>query len=122
MKTIKCVEQKPKFDIVYLDEAWEFLESLPEKVQDKVVYNINKARFLTDKTLFEKLGDSDIWEFRTIYNGMAYRLFAFWDNEAKALVVATHGLIKKTQKTPPRDIAKAERIRNEYINEKKKAR
>lgn len=116
------MEQKPRFDIVYLDEAWEFLESLPEKVQDKVVYNINEARFLTDKTLFEKLGDSDIWEFRTIYNGMAYRLFAFWDNDTKALVVATHGLIKKTQKTPPRDIAKAERIRNEYINEKKKAR
>lgn len=71
------MEQKPRFDIVYLDEAWDFLGSLPEKVQDKVVYNINKSRYVTDKTLFEKLGDTGIWEFRTPYNGMAYRLFAF---------------------------------------------
>lgn len=117
-KTFATMELKPRFDIVYLDEAWDFLESLPEKVQDKAVYNINKSRYVTDKTLFEKLGSSDIWEFRTAYNGMAYRLFAFWDKDEQTLVVATHGLIKKTQKTPAREIAKAERIRKAYMNTK----
>lgn len=44
--------------------------------------------------------NSDIWEFRTKYNGLNYRLFAFWDTEAETLIVATHGIVKKTQKTP----------------------
>ena len=34
-------------------------------------------------------------------------------------LVATHGIIKKTQKTPKKEIVKAERIRQEYFNAKK---
>ena len=37
----------------------------------------------------------------------------------KSLVIATHGIIKKTQKTPKKEIAKAERIRQEYFKAKK---
>ena len=47
-------------------------------------------------------------------------MFAFWDNEIKAMVIVTHGMVKKTQKTPKKEIAKAERIRQEYYNEKNK--
>lgn len=72
-----------------------------------------------DKELFKKLENSEIWEFRTLYNGIAYRLFAFWDNEIRALVVVTHGIVKKTQKTPKKEIEKAERIRQEYFNDRK---
>lgn len=68
--------------------------------------------------LFKKLEKSEIWEFRTLYNGIAYRLFAFWDTEEKTLVVATHGIIKKTQKTPSKEIAKVEAIRKEYFKNK----
>jgi phage-related protein len=32
--------------------------------------------------------------------------------------VATHDIIKKTQKTPPKEIAKAEDLRNEYFKNK----
>ena len=39
-------------------------------------------------------------------------------NFTNAIVIATHGIIKKTQKTPQREIEKAERIRNEYIEER----
>ena len=73
-----------------------------------------------DKSLFKKLDKTNIWEFRTVYNGMAYRLFAFWDTEQETIVIATHGLIKKTQKTPPKEIAKAERIRKYYFDNKKR--
>lgn len=45
----------------------------------------------------------------------AYRLFAFWDKDKDTLVIATHGIIKKTQKTPNKEIAKAEAIRKEYF-------
>ena len=45
---------------------------------------------------------------------------AFLDTEEETLVIATHGIVKKTQKTPLKEIAKAEKIRNEYFNNKKK--
>ena len=38
----------------------------------------------------------------------------------EALVVATHGIKKKTQKTPKREIEKAEKLRKEYFNDKNK--
>jgi phage-related protein len=33
--------------------------------------------------------------------------------------VATHGLIKKSNKTPPAEIRKAEQLRREYFEEKR---
>lgn len=51
---------------------------------------------------------------------MAYRLLAFWDTETETLVIATHGFTKKSQKTPPKEIAKAQEIRKEYFNSKNK--
>lgn len=51
-----------------------------------------------DAEIFKKLEHSEIWEFRTLYQGTAYRLFAFWDTKRRSLVVATHGIVKKTQK------------------------
>ena len=71
-----------------------------------------------EKDIFKKLENTEIWELRTLYDGIAYRLFAFWDTEAEALVVVTHGMVKKTQKTPKKEIEKAERIRKEYFSDK----
>ena len=73
-----------------------------------------------NKELFKKLENSEIWEFRTLYNGIAYRLFAFWDTDMNTLVVATHGIIKKTQKTPKKEIARAEAIMKQYFEIKNK--
>lgn len=44
----------------------------------------------------------------------------FWDTEEDTLVIATHGIVKKTQKTPLKEITKAEEIRKEYFNNKNK--
>ena len=114
----QTMKEKPKFTILYTEEAMSFLQSLDSKVQDKIAFNINKCRFYTDKELFKKLENSEIWEFRTLYNKKAYRLFAFWDKDKEAFVVATHGIVKKTQKTPLKEILKAEEIRKEYFNNK----
>ncbi len=108
------MELKAKFDVIYMESALSYLGSLPEKVQDKISYNISKSRYFMDKELFKKLNDN-IWEFRTRYQGMTYRLLAFWDNETGSLVVATHGFIKKSQKTPENEIARAEALRKEYF-------
>lgn len=95
------------------------LQHSPKRFRNKVFFNIRKVRFgVKDINLFKKLENTDIWEFRTLYQGLAYRLFAFWDNDEETLVVATHGFVKKTQKTPKREIDKAENIRKEWFNRK----
>lgn len=112
------MEQKPRFKIVYTEEAIDFLRHLPQKVKAKVVYNIGKSMYVLDNSLFKKLENTDIWEFRTLYNGNAYRLFAFWDTEEDTLVIVTHGMIKKSQRTPLKEIEKAEAKRKEYFMNK----
>ncbi len=109
----------PKFKIVYSSEVISFLNGLNDKAKAKIMYNINRCKYVIDKTFFKKLEGSDIWEFRTLYNGVQYRIFAFWDTEEETLVLTTHGIVKKTQKTPSKEIAKAERIRKEYFDSKK---
>lgn len=110
---------KPLFKLVTLQEAEDFINSLSPAVIRKMFYNIDKvAGGVKDPGLFKKLGDTDIWEFRTSWMGMAYRLFAFWDKDGETLVVATHGLVKKTQKTPKSEIKRAQAIRKEYFDNK----
>lgn len=110
-----------KFRVEFLEEAKVFLDKLDEKARDKIVYNIWKARCENDKELFKKLQD-EIWEFRTKYNKIYYRLFAFWDKSDKAdtVIISTHGLIKKTDKIPKSEIERAEKARVRYFNHKNK--
>ena len=105
-----------KFQVQFLEDAAEFLDKLDEKAREKIYYNIQKARFSNDNELFKKL-KGEIWEFRSLFNKTHYRLFAFWDKtgDTKTVVISTHGLIKKTDKTPLGDIEKAERIRKRYF-------
>lgn len=92
---------KPLFKLVTLKEAEDFINGLALPVIRKMFYNIDKvAGGVKDPELFKKLGVTEIWEFRTLWQGIAYRLFAFWDNDEETLVIATHGLVKKSQKTP----------------------
>ncbi len=108
-----------KFDFVMLEDAKKFVLGLPQAAMKKVLYNAHRvANGEQNAELFKKLESSDIWEFRTLYNGIQYRLFAFGDTRNNTLVIATHGIIKKTQKTPAKEISKAEKIRLEYFNEK----
>ena len=107
------------FKVKFLEDAKVFLDSLDDKPRDKIVYNIWKSKSIKDDELLKKLED-DIWEFRTLYNKIAYRLFAFWDETEKSMIIATHGIIKKTDKTPNKEIEKAKQLRAEYLNIKKK--
>ena len=91
---------KPGFEVAFLPDAIEFLENLDDKAREKIFYNIKKVQFINDSDLFKKLNDF-IWKFRTLYNGKAYRLFSFWDETdvEGALIIATHSILKKSQKT-----------------------
>ena len=106
-----------KFEVIFLEQAILFLQSLDLKTRKKIYYNIDKASYGLDPKLFKKL-DDEIWEFRTKYMGQQYRLFAFWDKTEKteALVIATHGIVKKVNKVPKSDIEKAKQIKSIYFN------
>ena len=116
LSLFKYLNVTEKFKVQFLEEAAEFLDNLDEKTRDKIIYNITKAQRTNDNELFKKL-TGEIWEFRTLFKKTYYRLFAFWDKTDKTdtLVISTHGLIKKTGKTPQSDLDKAERIRNTYL-------
>ncbi|WP_445159271.1 type II toxin-antitoxin system RelE/ParE family toxin [Mesohalobacter salilacus] len=91
------------------------------KVRKKIFQNIRRAEQHADPKFFKKL-TKEIWEFRILYSGIQYRLLAFWDKEyeTKTLVIATHGIIKKTSKVGKKEIDKAEKIRVKYLKTKKK--
>ena len=108
------------FEVIFLEETFEFLNSLERKHFEKILYNIRKTQVEIDSELFKKLRD-DIWEFRTLYQGLQYRLLAFWDKSSgeNSLVISTHGFIKKRSKVPDSEIEKAIQIRIKYFEAKK---
>lgn len=112
---------KQKFEVILLEEVWDFLDTLDEKAKDKIFYNIDKSKYVNDSELFKKL-DDEIWEFRTLYNKTYYRILSFWDKteETGTLVAATHGIVKKTDKVPKGDIEKARTIMKLYFEQKLK--
>lgn len=113
----KLMEVKEKFKVIYSSDAIEFLQSIDTKAKEKILYNARKASHVLDPKLFKKLDSTDIWEFRTLYNGKQYRLLAFWDKtkNVETLVIATHGFIMKTDKTPLKEIERANEIMQEYF-------
>lgn len=108
-----------KINVILSEEVDKFLESLPVKAKNKILYNIRLVEGgHQDIDIFKKLEDSNIWEFRTLYAGIKYRLLSFFDKDQRSLIITTHGFIKKSQKTPVREIERAEAIRKEYYNQK----
>ena len=109
---------KSKYRVEFLDGAVEFLNKLDTKAREKIYFNLRKAQLTNDKSLLKKLVN-EIWKFRTLYNKTQYRLFAFWDktDRTDTLIISTHGIEKKTQKTPKKEIEKAESLRKQYFDE-----
>ena len=109
------------FEILFLDEAFEFLKSLNKKHYEKILFNIRKSQTEQNPELLKKLKD-EIWELRTLYHGLQYRLLAFWDktDSTDTLVVSTHGFIKKRSNVPEKEIEKAKHIRAKYFIELEK--
>lgn len=110
-----------RFEILFLDEAFKFLNNLDRKHYEKILYNIRKSQTEHDPELLKKLNE-EIWEFRTLYQGLQYRLLAFWDKAStiETLIISTHGFVKKQSKVPDNEILKAQRMRTKYFEDKEK--
>jgi phage-related protein len=100
----------------------DFLASLSGKVAQKIAWVLQILEDLerVPSVFFKKLtGTEEIWECRIQYGSNIYRIFCFFDSHS--VVVLTHGLIKKTQKTPPQEIERAESYRRDYLTRREKS-
>ena len=104
-------------------ELWEFLDELQQKALTNKDARIQHKQIDQYIQLLEdhgtRLGDNitkhldeDIWELRPGNNRVLY--FYFRDNT----FVLLHQFRKKTQKTPPREIARAKAERDDWLSRK----
>ena len=91
------------------------MDSLSAKTAQKAVWVLNLLEDLEaiPAHYFSKMsGTEDIWECRISHGSNIYRIFAFWDENK---IILTHGFVKKTQKTPLKEIEKAENYKKDYF-------
>jgi len=97
----------------------EFLDSLPDKVFQKIAWVLRLISELDQipSQFFKKLpGTDDIWECRIEYSSNNYRLLGFFYNGS--LIIFTHGFLKKTKRTPKKEIERAEECKQNYFRRK----
>ncbi len=105
--------------IAYKDNFVDFYKNQEPKIQVKIEYVLDLVRFerKIPKKFFKLLEDTDgIWEVRVITTFKSIRILCFQDKGN--LVVLTNCFLKKTQKTPQKEIKMAEKLKREYLNEK----
>ena len=94
-----------------------FKKTLTKKVQDKIDYCLLllKTQDRVPKKFISPIQDG-LYELRIEYNSNIFRVFFIFDEGH--VVVLFNGFQKKTQKTPPEEIERALRIKNEYYADK----
>ena len=99
----------------------DFLKKLPVKAQDKIFKIIEAIetfeRVPTNYLKYLK-GTEGLFEARAKLGSDTWRVFCFFDDGK--LVILLNGFAKKSQKTPKKEIAKAERLMKEYYKEKRR--
>ena len=98
----------------------EFLDTLTDKAVQKIiaVMELAETERIVPTRFFKRLSGTELYEFRIRWESNIYRLLCFFDRNSK--VVITHGFVKKEQKTPQREIQRAERLRKDYFTRKEK--
>ena len=98
----------------------DFLDSLSGKQAQKItwVLGIIEESRIVPRQYFKKLINTDnIWEVRVISSSNIFRLLGFFDGNN--LVILTNGFVKKTQKTPKKEIKLAEKRKKGYLERKR---
>ena len=75
---------------------------------------------IVPRQYFKKLIDSEgIWEVRIQFGNDIFSLLGFFEDGS--LLILTNGFTKKTQKTPPQEVALAVRRKEDYLARRKKS-
>lgn len=98
----------------------EFYQQQNENVKGKIQYVfglIKQVERVPEKFLKHMSGTDGLYEIRIKSQSNIYRIFCCFD-EGK-LIVLFNAFQKKTEKTPQKEIDKAEVLRSEYFKNKK---
>jgi len=112
MKVREVVTYKNHFD--------EFFKTQTQKVRDKIIKVLDiveQIERIPQRYLKYIEGTNGLFEIRIQLGNNIFRVFCFFDGNR--LVVLLSGFQKKTQKTPRSEIVRAERLMNEYYEERK---
>lgn len=97
----------------------DFYIAQTQPVRQKInfVLRLVETQRIIPRKFFRLIESSDaIYEIRVEMAGNIYRIFCCLDGDA--LIILFHGFQKKTQKTPVKEIRRAERIKKEYYKSK----
>lgn len=105
--------------IFYGDNVIDFYKSQDSKVQLKIEYVLDLVRFERQVPIkfYKKLESTNgIYEVRVITSQKSIRILCFQDEGT--LVILTNAFVKKTQKTPKKEIKLAEQLKTDYLKQK----
>ena len=115
-----------EFEIIFYEKedgtmpAQDFLDSLDDKMRAKMILTVdmlkNKGNRLREP--YSKPLDDGIMELRAVVGTNISRVLYFFVVGQK--VILTNGFIKKTQKTPRKEITLAKKYREDYIARERK--
>ena len=98
----------------------EFYVAQSDKVRKKIAQTLvwlQTLDRLPDSILKSIEGKKGLFEIRVEFGGDIFRIFCCFDEGS--LVILFNGFQKKTQKTPPNEIEKADKLMKEYFDNKK---
>ena len=105
--------------ITYGSSFIDFYKSQDDKIQQKIEYVLDLVRYehYVPIKFFKSLKNTNgIYEVRVITAFKSIRILCFQDDGN--VVVLTNCFVKKTQKTPKKEIKLAEKLKSEYLEEK----
>jgi len=106
-------------------EIADYLDELQEKAKTSKDARINRQKILAYMAALQECGtrlgepfvkflEEDIWELRPLSNRI---FFFYWKDNTFVLL---HHFVKKSQKTPKKEIEKAKRNRDDWLERNKK--
>jgi len=96
----------------------DFYSAQTRKVQDKINWTIELIEFaevIPEKYFKHLTGTDGLYEMRVQHGSNIFRIFCFFDRGN--IIVIGHGFQKKTDKTPKKELERAEKIKQAYYEE-----
>ncbi len=110
-----------KREIFFFREYFDnFYTAQNERVKKKILWTLKVIQELDripDVYIKHLKSTSGLYEIRVQVGNNIFRVFCFFDMDN--LIVVGHGFQKKNQKTPRKQIERAEKIKAEYYESKK---
>ena len=97
-----------------------FFDTLSDRQVEKVLWVLRIIRDFEyiPKEYFKKLiNTEDIWEIRVKSGSNIFRILGFFDKNK--FIIITNGFIKKTRKTPRKEIKLAQERKKDYLERNK---